>query len=693
VLVLQGVILVCTALLAYTALVLPLALRAEALPLKSGDVSPQDLTAPYDNEYVSNVLTEEARMTAERAVLLVYGSADPSIARRQREKLRATLEFISLVRADSDSTPVEKAASLASLAEISLKPETVSQILSLNQARWDSVQQEALVVLEQVMRTTIRPDDLETVRRNIPLRVSLSLSEEQAALVTEFVGAFIMPNSQYSPELTEAARQKARDSVELISRTYKAGQTIVQSGQVITPAAYEALEVYNLIRPEQGVDDYLGAGALVLTVFGFIWLYFQRRQPRFQTDLRSLALIAIIFLIFLAGARMVTPNRAVIPYLYPLPAFGLLVAILFGMEAGMMLSLVICILAAYNMPSGMGLMPYYLVSSLCGILILGPARRVWTYFRAGLGIMAAGAAMIVAFRLVSSQLDWFGIATLFGATAFNGLASASLALLLQFSMAQTLGLTTALQLLEISRSDFPLLQFFLRNAPGTYQHSLQVANLAEQAAERIGADHMLTRVGAVFHDIGKAINPQFFIENQAAGSLDTHEDLDPEETAAAIIRHVTDGVVLARKHRLPRRIDDFILEHHGTLITRYQHKLAVEHAGGDASKVDIEKFRYPGPPPQSRETAILMLADGAEARARASNPKDENELRALIRSVIETAQREGQLDNTKLTLRDLRLITESFVTTLRGTYHPRIQYPGAEKSAADEPPTTRTEHP
>jgi putative nucleotidyltransferase with HDIG domain len=220
---------------------------------------------------------------------------------------------------------------------------------------------------------------------------------------------------------------------------------------------------------------------------------------------------------------------------------------------------------------------------------------------------------------------------------------------------------------------------FLRNAPGTYQHSLQVANLAEQAAEKIGADPLLTRVGATFHDIGKAAaDPSFFIENQVPGSLNTHSDISPEKAAAAIIKHVHDGVNLAHKYRLPRRIDDFILEHHGTLVTRYQYNQALEKAGGDAEKVDIEKFRYPGPRPRSRETALLMLADAAEARARAENPEGEEGLRLIVQSVIERAQKEGQLDNTQLTLRDLNAIAESFVTTLRGTYHPRIQYPGGE---------------
>ena len=249
-----------------------------------------------------------------------------------------------------------------------------------------------------------------------------------------------------------------------------------------------------------------------------------------------------------------------------------------------------------------------------------------------------------------------------------------------------------MQLLEISHPDFPLLKIFLRNAPGTYQHSLQVANLAEQAAEKVGADPLLTRVGALFHDIGKTADASFFIENQAPGNLNTHVDITPAQAAQKIIQHVHDGVVLADKYRLPRRIDDFILEHHGTMVTRYQYNQALEKAGGDASKIDIEQFRYPGPRPRSRETAILMLADSAEARTRAEGPESDDDLRALMRTIIERAQKEGQLENAPLTMHDLSFIADLFVTTLRGTYHPRIQYPAAELPAAasDAPPEAKT---
>ena len=291
-------------------------------------------------------------------------------------------------------------------------------------------------------------------------------------------------------------------------------------------------------------------------------------------------------------------------------------------------------------------------------------------------------AVILAYLLPSTAMDWTGILTLMIVALVNGMASTSIAFLLQYPLAQFLNLPTPMQLLEISHPDFPLLQMFLRNAPGTYQHSLQVANLAEQAAEAIGADSVLTRVGALFHDIGKAKDASFFVENQAPGNLNTHVDITPEEAAQKIIQHVLDGVALARKYRLPRRIEDFIFEHHGTMVTRYQYNQALEKAGGDTSKVNADQFRYPGPRPRSRETAILMLADGSEARARAEGAENDDDLRAIVRSVIERVQKENQLDNAPLTMRDLNLIAESFVTTLRGSYHPRIQYPATELPAA-----------
>lgn len=678
-------LLVSVSILAFIALIQPWSLRQETLPLQVGDVAPQDLRATRDISYVSQVKTEEARSTAERAVDPIYAPPDPLIARGQLEKLRGILSYIISVRSDINTLLSQKQADLAALEGVSLRPVDVEYLLVISSTRWDTVQAEAINVLEQVMRNPIRSDDLETVRQNMPTMVSFTLTEAEAALVIALASPFVAANSFYSPELTQAARQAARDAVPSVTQSYVKGQSIISSGQVISAADFEALAELGLIRPGDKTIEYIGAAALVLLAAAFTTMYFYRRQSPMVNDLRGLILMALLFLLFLVGARVVLPNRTVAPYLYPIPAFGLLVSALFGMESGMIFSLLLSALSAYGMPDALGLLPYYVLGSFCGILVLGQARRVGNFLWAAVAIAGASAAMLVAYRLAFIMTDWIGIATLLGAAAFTGVASTSIALPAQYLLAQFLGLTTALQLLEISRPDFPLLRYFLQRAPGTYQHSLQVANLAEQAAERIHADGLLTRVGALFHDIGKSANPLFFIENQPAEEIDAHQGMEPVTASETIIRHVADGLELARKYRLPRRIHEFISEHHGSLITRYQYNAALEAAGGHHDQVDIEKFRYHGPAPRSRETALLMLADGVEARVRAEHPKGDDELRAIVRNVIEYRQQAGQLENTPLTQGDLQDVIESFITTLRGTYHPRLEYPREQPAAGDAP--------
>jgi hypothetical protein len=316
-----------------------------------------------------------------------------------------------------------------------------------------------------------------------------------------------------------------------------------------------------------------------------------------------------------------------------------------------------------------------LVTSLVGALALGKGKKFSHFLWAGVAIAASGILVITGYRLSNPGTDLIGLVTLFGATALNGFASVSLALLMQILLAQLLGLPTPMYLIELSRSDQPLLKQILQQSPGTYQHSLQVANLAEQAAQTIGADALLTRVGAMYHDAGKSVNAQFFIENQVPGNIDSHDDMDPVIAAQTIIQHVQNGVKLAGKYHLPPRITDFIREHHGTQITRYQFNRALEQQNGDISKVDVELFRYPGPKPQTKETGILMLADGCEARARSDVPKNEEQLKGIIKKVFNYLISEGLLDNTNLTLRDLTHIQDSFFNTLSNTYHARIQYP------------------
>jgi cyclic-di-AMP phosphodiesterase PgpH len=673
--VLSFIVLGSVTILGFLALIQPWSLRQTSLPLAVGDVASQDLRAPHQIQFVSKVLTDAGRDSAERAVAPVYAQPDPSIARTQATNLTKVLQSITLIRSYNSSSLEEKKNALMATDGLSLSPDMIDLLLGLTDVRWTLVRGEAFNVLVETMRNPVRTENLDSIRQGLPALVSFSLSEREASLVVGLVSPMVVANSFYSPELTDTARQTARDAIQPVNRFFVEGQTVVTRGQVITSADLEALTALGLVQPRDPLYNLLGAAAMVALLSVFTALYVSRRKPASFSDLRGIILLGFLFIIFLVVARISIPNRTIIPYLFPVPAFALLVSALFGMERGMVFGLLMSILCSYGMPDTLGLLSYYTLSSLCGVLVMGQGRRVAQFLYAAGAIAVAGAAMIAAYRLPFTETDWVGVATLMGAAVFMGMASTGLALPLQFLLAQFIGLTTALQLLEISRPDSPLLNYFLQRAPGTYQHSLQVANLVEQAAESVRADALLAKVGALFHDVGKAANPLFFVENQPLSQIDSHDDLKPEVSAQTIIRHVTDGLVLARKYRLPRRLQDFIAEHHGTLVTRYQYNRAVEAVGGDKSKVDTAEFRYPGPSPRSKETALLMFADGVEARARAERPGNDDEVRALVRSVIENRQKDGQLNDAPLSQRDLANIIESFVTTLRVTYHPRLEYP------------------
>lgn len=671
--------------MAYLALILPIALRPSSYNLEIGDVAPQDIQGPNALSYTSDVLTQKARENARRSVAPIYLPADPAINRKQVEKLRVALDYIDIIRQDKYSTTEQKAEDLSKLNEIQLSAERINQILTMSTSRWETVKTEALHLLEQVMRNTIHDYDLDDARRSISTLVSYSLTQDQVALVYDLVTPLIAPNSLYSADQTEKARQEAENAVAPVTKYFAAGQLIVQNGQIISEEDIEALNKFGLLAISNDRLSLLAAASLVVVLSLFVGMYAYRRKPQALEEIKNVLMISVTFLVFLFSARYFIPNRAVLSFVFPLSAFGLTIATLFNVEAGMIFSLILSILAGYRLSGSLELTLFYTISSYCGILVLGRGRKISSFLWTGFIIGLSGTAVILAYRLQDPLTDWIGLATLSGAAFLNGIFSTSITLLFHFLFSQMLGLTTALQLLEISRPDQPLLRTLLRSAPGTYQHSLQVANLAEQAAEIIGADPLLTRVGALYHDVGKTLNPLFFIENQIQGEPNPHDDLDPVVSAATIIRHVSDGLDLSKKHNLPPRIQDFIAEHHGTLLTRYQYNRAVEAAGGDPEPIDQAKFRYPGPKPHSRETALIMLADGCEARARAEHPKNEAEIRSIVKKIFDNCLKDSQLDETRLTLKDISMISESFVASLMGIYHQRINYPELSTEEPTQP--------
>lgn len=669
------------------ALSIPISDRQSTFGLAAGDVAPQDILAPYSITYTSDVLTEESRQAAAEAVPPAFDPPDSQVARQQLDQLTATVEFIDAVRADQNASLEEKRSDLAAIQALALSSAEVDAILELSDVRWLAVRSESMAVLEQVMRNEIRPSQLEQARRTVPALVSIAIPEDQAALVVSLGQPFVVANSRLNEQATEAARQRAREADTPVIESYAAGETIVSRGEIVTWRDIEALEHYGLLTEPEPWREIAYRALLVALLCSSLVLFAYRVHPDQIQDVRMAALLATLIVAFTFAMQVMIPGRTVLPYLYPAATLPMVMAVLFGPGMGMMTAMVSGALAGYLGARGLELGLYMALSGIMGALLIGKAERLSSFFWAGLASALASVVIVIVFRFPDASTDMIGKATLMGGGLLSGLISASLAFGLLLLIGGLLGITTNLQLIELSRPDHPLLQFILRNAPGTYQHSLQVANLSEQAARAINANPLLTRVGALYHDAGKAVRPQFFIENQMPGQ-NIHEQLDPTTSASVILGHVADGLELARKYRLPKAVRDFIPEHHGRMEASYQYQQAVE-AAQEGARVNKTNFTYPGPRPRSREAALLMLADGVEAKARAEMPDDEAEIDTLVRWVVQDRLNAGQLDRTDLTLKDLDTIRRSFVSTLRGIYHPRIRYQEPDEDDQTAPLSVR----
>jgi putative nucleotidyltransferase with HDIG domain len=659
----------------------PLLLTNGAVNLTVGESATQDILAPRPIEFVSAVRTEKARAEAAAAVAEVYLPPDMHLARQQVLLLRDILDFINNVRADPLATPAQQQVDLASIRDLPATSDMADAILGFNEAQWAAVQTEALAVLEQVMRRPIRPDQVEDLKRTVPAQVSVDLSDGQATVVDELVRGLIIPNSSYDEAATQTAREEARKKTPPVAIKVVAGQSIVARGQVVTEEDLEILQQLGLLQTERRWQGFASVALAVIITGMLLGLHLERFNREISRSPKHIFLLGLLFNLFLVAAVLMVPGKVVLPFLFPAAALSMLLTVVAGPNLAITVSVAMAALVGYIGGNRLELTIYTAMGGLISALALGRAERVNQFFWAGLAGALANAGIVLVFRVNDPATDGYGLAQLLTASLINGAVSASLTLVGFFLLGGLFDITTSLQLIELARPDHPLLQFILRTAPGTYQHSLQVANLAEQAAERIGANAMLIRVGALYHDCGKALHPQYFVENQLDG-VNIHESLDPYASAEIIVGHVLDGLTMARRHRLPSRIRAFINEHHGTLKTSYQYKRALDAAGNDPSKVDESKFVYPGPRPQSKETALMMLADGCEAKARSDRPRSEEDLTRIVKSVMDDRVAKGQLDDTGLTLRDLQFVRESFVNTLKGMFHPRLQYP-EEKPPAD----------
>jgi putative nucleotidyltransferase with HDIG domain len=468
-----------------------------------------------------------------------------------------------------------------------------------------------------------------------------------------------------------------------VTVTIQRGEAIVRASQLVRPEHIEALDAFGLRQQATRWESVAGTILFALLVTLLLELFIFRLQPVLWARGRAAVVTFVLIAIFVAVSKLMLPASSVIAYFYPAPALTMLLTVLFGPTLGVAVGLVLGLVAAFVTDGALQIAVYVLTGTLMGALALGRAERLKAFLRAGLVVALTNAVVIILFGLLTPEQDLLKttINALVG-IVMGGLA-ASLTLAAFFALSAMLDLVTPFQLMELSRPTHPLFRQLLLKAPGTYHHTLLVSNMAEEAADRIGADGLLARVGAYYHDIGKTARPYFFTENRV-GTVNPHERLDPRTSAKIVISHVQDGLDLAEKYRLTSAIRAFIPEHHGTGLTLAFYRKAIQDAGDDGREPREEDYRYPGPKPQSKETAIVMLADSSEARVRSAEPGSAEEIDRIIRETIKARLDTGELDESDLTLRDLEGIRAAFLNVLQGVFHPRVKYPEPVKvKAAD----------
>ena len=642
--------------------------------VREGDVATREIIAPRQTTYVSEILTEQRRDMAANAVADVYDPPQARVGRQQLALAGQILEYIVTVRSDSYADSATKSAYLKAIAGLSLSPEVLDRIVALPPPAWERVAAEVPVVLDRAMREEIRENSLADERRKVGARVSLDMLDEDAAIVSAIVQNLLLPNSFYNQDRSEQRRKAARDAVEPITRTVERNETLLRAGDIVTDLEIEALQALRLQGRNWSWGDVRAVTGFVL-LLGLVFLYYLwRQEPELWFGWQETALLAAAIVLCILAARLMIPVRTLLPYLFPYAALALILAISLSLRVALVTAGIFMLVVGWLTGGSLELMSYALCGSLVGVLKVRHGERLGNFAWATLFILVTNVLVLLAFRVMGGPWDVRGLIELGSVAVINSVLTITVTLLGVYLIGAVFGLTTPLQLLEISRPTHPLLRQILLKAPGTYHHTLIVSNMAERAAEAIGADTLLTRVGAYYHDVGKTIRPYFFVENRNESMDDPHARLDPYTSAQIIMAHVKDGMDLARKYRLPERIVEFIPEHHGTLLVSYFYHQAAQ-AASSPEVVDKEQFRYPGPKPHSRETAVTMLADGAEATVRSKRPTTMEELERVVAESIQNRLLAGQLDECPLTTADLAAVRRAFVDVLRGLHHPRVNYP------------------
>jgi len=577
--------------------------EASGVNLRPGQIADRTIKAPYTATFESQLLTQQARQEAyddARNVVLVR---DPSVEAAQLEALNRVLTQLENIRSQR-STDLAAATQQAQAALEGLSPEDAQLLVSLSDASWGRIEAEARRVLAEVLAEEVRSDNVAQVKEQLPERVSLSLNAVERRLVVVLVRSFVRPNVRVDEQATRAAREAAAQAVAPIMVTVQEGQVIVRDGDPVTPEALEKLEFFGLLSPRQSWPEFLGLLALLgLWAAAFVLALYRSTQHTRQS--RQLLLIVGLVVVTLLAGRLLVPVPE-LRYAFPVAGTVMLLAVLLDFRTATLASWFLAL--ALGILDGFSLVTTLVAGfgSLAGAAVVWRAERTMTFLWSGLAVAVSTAATALAGLLALGRqpVDISLAGNVVLQRGINGVLSASPCFPSFRLLGRLLGVPTHFPLLQLGHPTPPPLARLAREAPGTYHHSLVVGNLAEAAAEVVGADPLLARVACLYHDIGKVLHPELYVENQT-NRMNVHEALDPQTSARLIKEHVTEGVKLAKRARLPKPIVDIVQQHHGTTLIKYFYVKAQERG----LPVDERDFRYPGPRPQSKEAAVVLLAD------------------------------------------------------------------------------------
>jgi len=650
-----------------------------------GDLASRTVKAPRSVTFESAFLTAQKRDDAAKAVPPTY-AYDPTIRTQQLDRYDRNTAEVTQIRAQS-TDPQRKRDTLT---QLQLSQRSIDTALGLDDARWQAVAAEGRRVLSQKLSGPLDDASVTAAKDTIDSLIAPDFVADEALLTAELVRPLIVPTQVIDQTKTEQAQAAARAAVPPERINVDKGAVILSADAPVDQVAVEKLRAVGLLSRRVEVRNVIAVSIVSAVVAMCLAAYLFVMQPRGIHSERHLLALALVVAGPLLVAKFYLPlvlpdeHRYFLAFILPVAAAPILIAALLETDVAVVVSGVIGALVAFvsaflpdiSLVASVGpldsmrLLLVYGLAPLTGVFLVHRADRLNRFLTAGVAVGVTAYLLLLATWFIDGDRKPVDLGWMAFSSGMSGVVAGVLAAGIFVTLGVLFGVTTRVQLMELSQLNAPLLRRLQDEAPGTFHHSIIVGNLAERAADLIGADALLTRVGCYYHDIGKVLQPGMYIEN-IQGPESPHDTMSPVESAAVIQQHVRGGMELTRRHRLPARVQAFVPEHHGTRLVAYFYRKAAEANPG----VDPAAFQYPGPRPQSRETAIVMLADSTEAVVRASTDRSPERINHLVDEVIAERVAEGQLDDSDLTLRDLRTIAESFKSTMSAVYHPRVQYP------------------